>query len=98
MSPQPCEPGWSRSHTGTRRAEEGAWVSPKEDGDLSAGGGLLGEIGALGLHGGYTHPASCFVSTPACVPTVGDRRRGEAGLVGTPGEERVLGQVRVAGD
>ena len=29
-------------------------------------------------------PASCFVSTPACIPMVRDRRRGKAGLVGYP--------------
>ena len=33
-----CEPGWSRSHTGTPSAEEEGWVFPKEDGDLSVGG------------------------------------------------------------
>ena len=58
------------------------------------GGGVLGEIGAMGLNEDIPTPASCFVSTPACIPMVRDRRRGKAGLVGYPwgGESPGTGQ------
>ena len=97
--PMACEPGWSRSHTGTRRAKEEAWVFPKEDGDLSVGGWASWGDWSPGASWRIYPPLLPALIPPLPVPpwleTGGE---GKLGWWGTPGEEKVLGQVSVVGN
>ena len=57
---------------------------PRKMETLVPGVGFLWRLEPWGFMEDISAPAACFVSTPACVPTIRDRRRGKAGLVGVP--------------
>lgn len=65
MAVSPAGAGATQEPGGQKR---GLGCPPCKMETLMSGGGLLGEIGALGLHGGYTHPCFLLCLHPCLCP------------------------------